>query len=61
MGALGCSESNKQGGNRYTDEAYAWEVATVRVCFPVLFSCFAMRVFVFHQSTTRFVRGCLGF
>ena len=33
----------------------------MRVYFDVLFSSFAMRVFVFHQSTTRFVRGCLGF
>ena len=27
------------------------------VCFHVLFSSFAMPVFVFHQSTTRLVRG----
>ena len=41
------------GRKQYTDEAYAWEVATVGVCFHVLFSSFAMPVFVFHQSTTR--------
>ena len=28
----------------------------MRVCFHVLFSCSAMVVFVFHQSTIRFVR-----
>ena len=39
------------------DEAYAWEVATVRVCLHVLFSSFALPVLVFHQSTTRLVFG----
>ena len=47
------------GSKQYMDEAYAWEVATVRVCFHVLFSSFAMPVFVFHQSTTRLVGGFL--
>ena len=50
MGALGCSECNKQEANRYTDEAYAWEVATMRVCLHVLFSSFAMPVVVFRPT-----------
>ena len=33
------------GKTQYTDKAYAWEVATVGVCFHVLFSSFAMPVF----------------
>ena len=41
------------GSKQYTDEAYAWEVATVGVCFDVLFLSLALPVFVFHQSTTR--------